>query len=160
MTADSKTIPLRMAKASTADIDAAFELAGILDNLGRGYWQGAEGASTFFDLDNEAHTRFLAERLLKLERRGSLFRVVGGLATLLNPENAIVDPDDDCIALHPRFRAQPLPLAEYHEDMGPVIWWRFPVEEPAWIGAPGDSDWPGYHTHFTPHPAIPEAPHA
>lgn len=47
------------------------------------------------------------------------------------------------------------PLDEWHEDMGAVTWWRFPVEEAAWIGTPLDSDWPGYHTHWTPHPAIP-----
>lgn len=50
------------------------------------------------------------------------------------------------------------PKKEYHEDMGPVTWWRFPIDEPAWIGTPNDSDWPGYHTHFTPHPLIPCQP--
>ncbi|HEY3434276.1 MAG TPA: hypothetical protein VGK41_01350 [Solirubrobacterales bacterium] len=50
------------------------------------------------------------------------------------------------------------PLSEYHEDKGPVVWWTFPVDEPAWIGSPSDSDWPGYHTHWTPHPAIPSQP--
>lgn len=48
------------------------------------------------------------------------------------------------------------PLDSYHEDMGPVVWWKFPIDEPAWIGSPHDGDWPGYHTHFTPHPDIPE----
>ena len=48
-----------------------------------------------------------------------------------------------------------LPLAEYDDDFGPVTWWRFPVEEPAWIGTPNDSEWPGYHTHWTPHPEVP-----
>lgn len=47
------------------------------------------------------------------------------------------------------------PLSEYHEDHGPVVWWSFPVCEPAWIGTPTDSDWPGYHTHWTPHPDVP-----
>ena len=50
------------------------------------------------------------------------------------------------------------PLDEWHEDYGPVLWWRFPVEEPPFIGTPLDSDWPGYHTHWTPHPPIPEEP--
>ncbi len=58
-----------------------------------------------------------------------------------------------------RMDPKPRPLAEYHEDMGPVVWWFFPVCESAWIGAPDDSDWPGCHTHFTPHPVVPEAPH-
>ena len=44
------------------------------------------------------------------------------------------------------------PGEEYHEDMGNVLWWRFPIDEPPYAGMPGDSDWPGYHTHFTPIP--------
>lgn len=47
------------------------------------------------------------------------------------------------------------PLSEWHEDDGPVTWWALPVQEPAWIGQPTDSDWPGYHTHWTPHPPVP-----
>ncbi|TXN24009.1 hypothetical protein [Methylobacterium sp. WL9] len=61
-------------------------------------------------------------------------------------------------------RTTPRPIAEYHEDFGFVTWWIFPVCEPAWIGSPNDSDWPGYHTHFTPHPDVQdpteEPPHA
>lgn len=44
------------------------------------------------------------------------------------------------------------PGEEYHEDMGNMLWWRFPIDEPPYAGMPGDSDWPGYHTHFTPIP--------
>lgn len=51
------------------------------------------------------------------------------------------------------------PLDDWHEDDGPVVWWKLPVDEPAWIGTPLDSDWPGYHTHWTPHPAAPAAQH-
>lgn len=47
------------------------------------------------------------------------------------------------------------PEEEWHEDMGSVVWWLFPVSEPGWIGTPLDSNWPGYHTHFTPHPPVP-----
>lgn len=42
------------------------------------------------------------------------------------------------------------PLEEWHDDCGPVLWWAFPIEEAPWAGSPGDSDWPGYHTHWTP----------
>jgi hypothetical protein len=31
-----------------------------------------------------------------------------------------------------------LPAREYHEDMGAVLWWRFPVEEPPYVGSPLD----------------------
>lgn len=51
------------------------------------------------------------------------------------------------------------PLAEWHEDDGPVIWWRFcrdeRPDEASWIGTPLDDDWPGYHAHWTSHPPIP-----
>jgi hypothetical protein len=58
----------------------------------------------------------------------------------------------------------PAPLAEYHEDFGPVVWWAWNAElsawlgEPSWMGQPDDSDWPGYHTHFTLHPEFPDVP--
>lgn len=58
-------------------------------------------------------------------------------------------------AMHPR------PLAEYHEDYGPVTWFTWNGEEwlgePSYIGRPDDSDWPGYHTHWTPHPEFPRS---
>lgn len=53
---------------------------------------------------------------------------------------------------------QGVPLERYHEDFGPVLWWRFPVDEPPFVGRPDDSDWPGYHTHFTFLPPTPEQP--
>ena len=41
-------------------------------------------------------------------------------------------------------------LAEkWHEDIGPVLWWAFPVEEPPYCGTPLDDDFPKYKTHFT-----------
>jgi Lar family restriction alleviation protein len=52
-------------------------------------------------------------------------------------------------------------LSEWHEDDGNVMWWAWCghdwAGEPAWCGTPNDSDWPGYHTHWTPHPAPPVA---
>ena len=51
------------------------------------------------------------------------------------------------------------PIAEWHEDMGFCVWWSWTgtewAGEPAWIGSPNCNDWPGYHTHFTPHPDMP-----
>ena len=49
------------------------------------------------------------------------------------------------------------PLADWHEEDGPVLWWRFPVEEPPYCGSPNCDDWPGYHTHWTPL-LVPEPP--
>ena len=40
-------------------------------------------------------------------------------------------------------------LDEYHEDFGAVLWWKFPIVEPPYLGSPLDTEWPGYHTHWT-----------
>ena len=32
----------------------------------------------------------------------------------------------------------PRPASEYHEDMGPVLWWKFPIEEEPYVGGPND----------------------
>lgn len=72
------------------------------------------------------------------------------------------------------------PIAEYHEDMGDVLWWKFPVDEAPYVGSPNDlgqsvevtlravsvdklmraqvGGWPGYHTHFTLI-ELPDGPH-
>ena len=50
------------------------------------------------------------------------------------------------------------PLEEWHEDYGDVLWWKFPIEEPPYVGSPLCSDWPEYHTHWTPLPPCPEPP--
>lgn len=76
--------------------------------------------------------------------------------------------------------SSPRPLEEWHEDHGDVVWWTWRdgqwLGEPAYIGSPldlgrtypvviGDVEmqvtlggWPGYHTHWTPHPAFPPSP--
>lgn len=44
-------------------------------------------------------------------------------------------------------------LKQWHEDDHSVLWWCFDprgfVYEPPYVGTPLDSDWPGYHTHWT-----------
>lgn len=30
------------------------------------------------------------------------------------------------------------PFADWHEDDGDVMWWRFPIEEPPFVGTPLD----------------------
>ncbi len=34
------------------------------------------------------------------------------------------------------------PASEWHEDIGDVLWYPVPVEEPPYCGSPLDSDWP------------------
>lgn len=44
----------------------------------------------------------------------------------------------------------PRPIDEWHEEIGDVLWWTFPVQEPPYCGTPIDDNWPDYHTHWTP----------
>lgn len=49
------------------------------------------------------------------------------------------------------------PLSELHEDDGPVLLWRVPVEEPPHVGSVCDSDWSHlktYYTHWSPLPRV------
>lgn len=64
------------------------------------------------------------------------------------------------------------PLSEWHEDDGPVLWWKLPINETPYVGTPLDQGreiliqivgadepllktgfkvggWPGYHTHWS-----------
>lgn len=44
------------------------------------------------------------------------------------------------------------PRAEWHEDIGPVLWWDLPIQEPPYCGTPLDSDWPCEYSHWSPLP--------
>lgn len=46
----------------------------------------------------------------------------------------------DCRRVAALTRAQP--FTTWHDDDGPVLWWRFPIREPPHAGTPSDSDWP------------------
>lgn len=54
------------------------------------------------------------------------------------------------IAIDFEHAATPKPIDEWNEDDGDVLWWIFPVCEPPYCGTPNDSEWPEYHTHWTP----------
>ena len=72
---------------------------------------------------------------------------------------------DHCLAAAERLRAIAAPrvatvarpIDEWHEDRGDALWWRFPIDEPPYVGSPICDDWPGYHTHWTPI-VCPDAP--
>ena len=44
-----------------------------------------------------------------------------------------------------------IPLSEWHEDDGTVLWWRDDFGQPPYVGSPLDSDWSDEDgwTHFT-----------
>lgn len=108
MAEGARTITMRMAKASAQDIAATYELANLMQDIAAGRYPATDEeaeAPTWFDSSNREHLEYLHRRMVGLAERGSLFRVVGGLDTLLSPANALVDPAVDHLALHPRLIA-------------------------------------------------------
>jgi hypothetical protein len=73
--------------------------------------------------------------------------------------------DAELASLRARLEAaeRPRPRREWHEDFGPVLWWRLPVEEPPYAGTPLDDGFPEYATHWTrivlPRAPQPSEPH-
>lgn len=49
------------------------------------------------------------------------------------------------------------PLDDWSDDDSFVLWFKFPIDEPPYVGSPLCCDWPGYHTHWR-RIAVPLAP--
>lgn len=163
---------MKMAKANQADLDMAADLCGAFESLTQRWGAYMPEAIQVLEDDDDPGERFENENaeqcrralnhLLDMVNRGSLFRVVMGCAVMLDPSNQCVDPAADTIEHHPITKAGqaarlPRPLADWQEDMGAVLWWRFPIEEAPYCGHPNCDNWPGYHTHWTPL-VLPDAP--
>ena len=98
---------VRLAKASQADLDAAYRIMSLLDCMDDGYYpSNEEGSPTFFDSDDWEHLQFLHQQIIEIaEHSGGICRVIGAAGILLNEQNGLIDPDDDCIELHPDLKA-------------------------------------------------------
>lgn len=105
------TMTMKMALASAEDMEVAYDLLGLLDNVERDYYPADESdddAPTFIDVDDPEHLRHVYDRLKAIiDRRGSgaLHRVVGGFSTVRYAKNQILDLTQDVVALHPRIIA-------------------------------------------------------
>jgi len=95
------TYTVRMAKATTEDVESAMKVATIIEGLHKGQHPGD---ADFFDEDDSEHLRALHDSLIAATANagGGLFRVAAGMHTLL--DSGILDPDDECLALHPRLQ--------------------------------------------------------
>jgi len=98
---------MKMAKASEADLDMALELIGVLDDIERGYFphrfSAPESESTeWLDTDDLEQYDRLIDNLRRLLNRGSIGRVIMGMAVICDPANECIDPDASTIELHPK----------------------------------------------------------
>ncbi|MDD5017178.1 MAG: hypothetical protein PHO15_03650 [Eubacteriales bacterium] len=92
--------------------------------------------------------KYQVEELIKALNLAKIF------ANVYSGEFSIIAGDSKLNAIAEIIRehaaaSNPQPLSEWHEDMGSVLWWSFPITEPPYCGTPIDENWPGYHTHFT-----------
>ena len=104
---------MKMAKASEKDMDVIGALAGILNDIDRGYFprppdpdaEPDENDPELFDPHDHEHLRTLYERLKICmdSAPGGLARVVMGFHVLMH--NGLVDPEKDYLDYHPRIKA-------------------------------------------------------
>lgn len=111
---------MKMAKPSARDIEAAEELLQILQLIDArfgGPWANPEAGDSLsellqagkeeFDCDNTTHLQTLYNNLARLLRTTPAFygRVISGMChVIMYEKNEILDPESDCIDLHPRFQ--------------------------------------------------------
>jgi hypothetical protein len=105
---------MKMAKASEADLRMAMDLCSALDLLGQRFIPcmpeaieqlGPDDEREPFDSDDDAQCGRAMRHLLEIAERGSLMRVVWGMAVLLDPANRMVDSDADTLERHPSHAA-------------------------------------------------------
>lgn len=123
-----KRMQIRMAKADEADMDVAYRLYHLIDAIDRGYYPSSDEATdqetseipTWFDSENYDHLQHLHGVIAALADKatGSLPRVIGAASILLNPKNELIDPNDDCIELHPNLK-KALQQASQNEGKAP-----------------------------------------
>jgi len=96
---------MKMAKASQADLDLAIKITSALEACERGAMPAGlcddEWERDEFDIDSTRDCRRVIEHLLDVMETGSLARVTWGMFILLDPENKLLDPNVDHLALHP-----------------------------------------------------------
>lgn len=107
---------MKMAKASEADLKAALEVCSILHGLERGHMPAQDDDDDYepFDIDDREQCQRALKALLDAVDRGSISRVILGMAVVLDPKNKIVDPDAETLELHPEI-AQALEAASAKE---------------------------------------------
>lgn len=97
---------MKMAKASQADLDMALDLISVLNDIEDGQFPGRfdpDSESTeWLDSNDSQQCDKLIDNLRRLLNRGSIGRVIMGMAVVCDPSNECIDPDADTIEYHPK----------------------------------------------------------
>lgn len=101
---------MKMAKASPEDLDMAMDLVNVLEDIERGFFptklQSDEDAEServeWIDTADRQQYERLFLGLKSLLNKGSISRVIWGMAVVCDPANECIDPDADCIEHHPK----------------------------------------------------------
>lgn len=102
---------MKVARADAKDLDAGMMLLGLLDTVSRGYYPSdtddEDDGPLHFDSEDPEHLAQLWKRLEKCFDAAPGFqgRVIFGAATLMDPRNSVIDPEADCLELHPTLMA-------------------------------------------------------
>jgi hypothetical protein len=96
---------VKMAKASAADLDMAMDLSNYCDAISRGHMPDDiskdEECIEWLDSSDSCQYKRLLRGLQALLCKGSIFRVVFGMAVVCDPSNQCIDPEADTIEHHP-----------------------------------------------------------
>jgi hypothetical protein len=106
---------MKMAKASERDIEMALELSRTIEELMKGYFPDDGEQAVIFDPQDHYDCHKAIDLIFETACRGSLFRVVFGMAVVLDPRNEVVDPDSDVLELHPKHQ-KAIEQAEAYEQ--------------------------------------------
>jgi hypothetical protein len=95
---------MKMARASEADIEASLEILRHLEALERGFMPevGDGDEIEWFAPEDPDDCQRALRAILDASAKGSIFRVVFGMAVVLDPRNELLDPGADTIEMHPK----------------------------------------------------------
>lgn len=96
---------MKMAKASKADLDMALDIASYCDAIDRGHMPDALSVDSesieWIDTANREQYARLIEGLRSLLAKGSISRVIWGMAVICDPANKVIDPNASTLEIHP-----------------------------------------------------------
>ena len=99
---------MKMAKASTADMEMALTLCSALEALDRQFFPpeaAGDNDPEDFDLKDDAHCGQVLRHLRQVLQGGSIGRVIWGMYVLLDPANKLLDPKASTLEPHPEAEA-------------------------------------------------------